>query len=186
VVAAAAAALLACAGALVGSGAPAVAATRASTCRGANLQPSASDARAAVTATLCLVNRLRAAHGLRPLRANAQLDGVAAGQVASMVREDWFADDRPTGQTPLTLVARTRYAAHAPGFSVGQNIAWGTGSYATPAHIVAEWLASAPHREVMLAAGYRDVGAGVMPAVPAVVHPLGSGATYAIELGARS
>lgn len=186
VAAAAAGALLACAGALTAAGAPAGAATRARTCPGAHLHPSAADARAAATATLCLVNRLRAAHGLRPLRVNAELDGVAAAQVTSMVREDWFADDRPSGQTPLSLVARTRYAAHAPELSIGQNIAWGTGSYATPAHIVAEWLASPPHREVMLSSAYREAGAGVAPAVPAVLGQREPGSTYAIELGARS
>jgi uncharacterized protein YkwD len=185
-VAAAVAMLLSCAGALVAGGASAAAAGGASRCPGAHLHPSATDARAVATATLCLVNRVRAAHGLRALRVNAQLDGVAASQVSSMVREDWFADDRPSGQTPLSLVARTRYAAHAPGFSVGQNIAWGTGSDATPAHIVAEWLASAPHREVLLGDAYRDAGAGVKPAVPAMLRSRGHGATYVIELGARS
>ena len=69
-----------------------------------------------------------------------------------MVHADYFADVRPTGQTPLALDRRRPATPLTPrGFSVGQNIGWGTGSYTTPAHIVAEWMASAPHREIILA-----------------------------------
>ncbi len=68
-----------------------------SPCREANVHPSATNIRAADAATLCLVNRMRLAHGLRPLSPNRELDQVAASQVTSMVRWDYFADDRPTG-----------------------------------------------------------------------------------------
>lgn len=154
-------------------------------CRGANLYPSAVNARAIDAATLCLVNRLRGAHHAGPLRPNGELRQVAASQVTSMVRWDYFADVRPTGQTPLTLVAASRYAAHAAQIAVGQNLAWGTDAYATPAHIVAEWMASPPHREIMLSGEYRDAGVAATPASPAIVGAGGQGATYAIELGAR-
>ncbi len=102
-----------------------------------------------------------------------------------MVRRDYFADVSPSGPTLMSLVAVTRYPAHAAEFAVGQNIAWGTGSYTTPAHIVEEWLASPPHREIMLSREYRDAGVAATPAVPAVLHPSGRGATYVIEFGAR-
>jgi uncharacterized protein YkwD len=160
------------------------AATHAS-CRGAHLLPSARNARAVDAATLCLINRLRREHGLRPLRANRALSIVAASQAKSMVLGDYFADDRPSGRTPMSLVAVTRYRRPTARIAVGENIAWGTGSETTPARIVAAWLASPPHREVMLSAGYRDAGVSVTPAVPAVLHPHGRGATYVIELGAR-
>ncbi len=178
-----AAAVLACAGALAAGTAPAAAASPP--CPGANLQPRAANLPAVDAATLCLVNRLRIARGLRPLRANRELGHVAASQVTSMVRWNYFADVRPSGQTPMSLVAVTRYPAHAAQFAVGQNIAWGTGSYTTPAHIVAEWMASPPHREIMLSGEYRDAGVAATPAVPAVLGARGPGATYAIEFGAR-
>jgi len=154
-------------------------------CRHANLHPTATNAAAIDAATLCLVNRVRRANGLHPLHANRALGHVAAGQVMSMLRRDYFADDRPTGQTPLSLVAVTRYPVHSHRFSVGENIAWGTGSFTTPAHIVAEWMASPPHRQIMLSAGYRDAGVAVTPAVPTVLGAGHRGATYAIELGVR-
>jgi uncharacterized protein YkwD len=148
--------------------------------------PTGTDARAVERATLCLVNQIRSAHNLRALHANSALLGVATSQVRTMLNWDYFSDVRPSGQTPLSLVRVTRYHAHAAAMSVGQNIAWGTGSFATPAHIVAEWMASPPHRAVILTGKYRDAGVGVTPALPGVLRkgPEG-GAIYAMEFGAR-
>jgi len=178
-----AAVLLVCASAFLAAAPPAAAAS--TVCAGANLHPTATNVLRADAATLCLVNQVRLAHGLRPLRANRELGRVARSQVTSMVGHDYFADVRPTGQTPLSLVAVTRYPAHAAEFSIGQNIAWGTESFTTPAHIVAAWMASPPHREIMLASIYRNAGVAVMPAVPTILASSGAGATYAIEFGAR-
>jgi uncharacterized protein YkwD len=102
-----------------------------------------------------------------------------------MVRMDYFADVRPTGQTPLSLVAATRYPFETVGFSVGQNLAWGTRDSSTPARIVAAWMASPPHRAIVLNGEYRDAGVAVTPATPSVIGAGRSGATYAIEFGVR-
>lgn len=157
-------------------------------CPGETLAPTVADAAGVETATLCLVNRIRASHRLRGLHANRWLLGVAASQVSTMVSRDYFSDVRPGGQTPFALVGITRYPAHAASFAVGQNIAWGTGTYASPRHIVAEWMASPPHRAVILTAKYRDAGVAVTAAVPGVVRTAGApptGATYAMEFGVR-
>ncbi len=159
--------------------------TAAVPCPGADLTPSATDAAAVEGATLCLVNRVRAAHGLHPLRANRYLGAVAGSQVNAMVSRDYFSDVRPGGVTPFTLVEISRYPAHAAGFAVGQNIAWGTGSFSDPAHIVAEWMASAPHRAIILTTEYRDAGVAVDPALPRVLRAGHAGATYAMEFARR-
>ena len=164
------------------------AASAAEPCPGEALQPTVADAASVETATLCLINRIRAAHHLRGLHANRSLLGVAASQVSTMISRDYFADVRPTGQTPFALVGVTRYPAHSASFAVGQNIAWGTGSFAVPRHIVAEWMASAPHRAVILTSKYRDAGVAVTAAVPSVVRSPNApreGATYAMEFGVR-
>jgi uncharacterized protein YkwD len=179
------AAVLICALALIAGNASANASSSSRPCRGANAHPTPTDVQIVNAATLCLINQVRAAHQLRPLHANRELSHVAASQVTHMVRADYFADVRPSGQTPLSLVAVTRYPAHAADFAVGQNIAWGTGSDATPAHIVAEWMASPPHRAIILATEFRDAGVAVTPAVPTVLHADSRGATYAIEFGVR-
>jgi uncharacterized protein YkwD len=154
-------------------------------CPGAGLRPTHTNAAAIDAATLCLINRARTAHHIPPLRSNRDLGSVAASQVATMVCWNYFADVRPTGQTPLALVFATRYPANTAGVSVGQNIAWGTGRYATPARVVAAWMASAPHRMVMLDGGYRDAGVAATARVPSVMERGQRGATYAIEFGLR-
>lgn len=165
--------------------APAGASAAGAACPGANLRPAPGDASAVDRATLCLVNAIRRSQGLRALRANRFLGKVAGSQVATMVRWDYFADVRPSGQTPLSLVSVTHYPAHTAGYAVGQNIAWGTGSFASPEHIVAEWMASPPHRAIILTGYYRDAGVAVEPALPGILRAGDSGGTYAMEFGVR-
>jgi uncharacterized protein YkwD len=157
----------------------------AAPCQGVNLNPSAANAATVDAATLCLINQVRAANRLRPLRANRELQAVATGQAEDMVRWDYFGDDSASGQTSAVRIATTHYPAHAARLSTAQNIGWGTGSSATPAGMLAAWLASPPHREVILTSEYRDAGVGVTPAVPAVLGRGTAGATYAVEFGAR-
>ena len=103
-----------------------------------------------------------------------------------MVRWDYFSDVRPSGQTPLSLAVRTGYRAHASSVRVAQNIAWGTGPDSTPAFIVRAWMASPPHRKVILTRVFRDAGVSAVPAVPWRFGQGIYGATYAIEFGARA
>jgi uncharacterized protein YkwD len=161
------------------------ASTKRSSCRGADLAPTASDSKVIGAATLCLIDRIRSAWHLAPVRANRTLRAVAASQVRSMVRLDYFADVRPSGQTPLSLVAATNYRVHASSVSVAQNIAWGTGPLATPARVVAAWMASPPHRRVILTGYFRDAGVAAIGAVPWRLAHGRHGATYAIEFGTR-
>jgi uncharacterized protein YkwD len=168
----------------VGTG-TAAAGTAPSSCPGGDLSPTSANAARVDTATLCLIDQVRSAHRLRPLRANGELRSLATSQVVSMVRWDYFADNRPPGLTPMALIADTRYSAHTKKLSIGQNIGWGTGEYATPASMVAAWMASPPHRKIILTGEFREAGAGVTPAVPSVLEPELGGATYAIEFGAR-
>jgi uncharacterized protein YkwD len=166
--------------------APALAAGGAAACSAATgAEPTPSNREADEVATLCLINRIRAAHHLPALRDNRQLASVADSQVTSMVARDWFSDVRPGGITPLALVGSTSYPARAATIAVGQNIAWGTGSFSTPAHIVSEWMASPPHRAIILTRQYRDAGVSIEPAVPGVLHAGHAGATYAMEFGRR-
>jgi uncharacterized protein YkwD len=174
--------LLTCAGALV---VEPFAAGAGFVCPNRGLHASAGNAGAVERATLCLIDRVRARHGRRALRGNRELGTVAESQVASMLRWNYFADVRPSGQTPFALVDVTRYRAHTSRISVGQNIAWASGRAATPEHIVSEWMASPPHRAIMLSAEYRDAGVAVAPALPSVLGAGSRGAVWAVEFAAR-
>jgi uncharacterized protein YkwD len=155
-------------------------------CAYANLRPTAADTALVDRATLCLIEQLRAAYRLRPLRSNRELQAVAGKQATGMVRDDYFGDDSPSGQTPATLIAALPYGAHALSLTTAQNLGWGTHSAATPAGIVTAWMHSSPHREVILTGTFRDVGVGVSPAVPSILGHGARGATYAVEFAARS
>jgi uncharacterized protein YkwD len=155
-------------------------------CADTHLRPRPAVARRVDAAILCLIDQARAAASLRELAANSELSGVAGDQVASMVRLDYFSDVRPSGQTPLMLVRASAYSAHARKVSVGEIIAWGTGSDATPARIFSAWMASPGHRALILGGGFAQAGVAVTFRVPALLHARGHGATYAVEFGART
>ena len=165
--------------------APRPARAEVSYCSGADLSPTAANAPRVASATLCLINQVRRAYGLHPLRSNGELRKLARSQVHDMVNWNYFADDRPPGLTPMALVSKTHYVTHATALSVGQNIGWGTGEYATAAGMVAAWIASPGHLENIVTSEYREVGVGVIPAVPARFKPELPGATYAMEFAVR-
>jgi uncharacterized protein YkwD len=155
-------------------------------CTGTSLRPTHTNAPAVDAAILCLIDGVRAAHHLQPLAANSQLAAVAGRQVSSMVHLDYFSDVRPSGQTPIALVRSSSYSAHAASIAVGEIIAWGTGGNATPASIVSAWMASPPHRALILSGEFREAGIAARASVPRVLSGGSAGATYAVELGARS
>ena len=156
-----------------------------STCPGSNVRPRRTNAARIDTATLCLIDEVRVAHGLHALRANRELQTVAVSQVETMVRLDYFSDTRPSGATPETLIAATRYGRHAESLSTAENIGWGTKSDATPAQMVTAWLQSPPHRENIFTAEFLEAGVGATAAVPSLLAHGESGATYALELATR-
>jgi uncharacterized protein YkwD len=154
-------------------------------CAYANLRPTAANTALVDSATLCLIDQVRAAYRLQPLRSNRELRVVARKQTLGMVHDDYFGDNGPSGQTSGALIAALPYGARASSLATAQNLGWGTRSAATPARIVAAWMRSPPHREVILTGVFRDAGAGVAPAVPSILGHGAGGATYAVEFAAR-
>ena len=67
---------------------------------------------------------------------------------------------------------------------IGENLAWGTLSLATPQQIVAAWIASPGHLANILESQYLDTGIAIAPQVPAEAASGTPGATYAQEFGA--
>jgi uncharacterized protein YkwD len=154
-------------------------------CPGADLRPEPANLAAAGAAAVCLLNRVRASFGERPLHANRYLQLVAGRQVRQMVGWNYFADQPPAGASAARLIASSRYGARAARLATGQNIGWGTGPYATPASMVAAWMASPPHRMLILTPAFSAVGVGVSPRLPAVLGQAEAGALYAVEFAAR-
>jgi uncharacterized protein YkwD len=159
----------------------------ATACPGANVVPTGRNAALVDAATLCLMNQLRVAHGMHPLRLNRSLARIASGQASDMVRGHYFADQSLSGQSPLSRIMASGYVAHPVGgrLLTAQNIGFGTGPNATPAGIVHAWMLSPPHREIMLTPAYRDAGVGASPSVPSGIASRWLGGTYAVEFGTR-
>jgi uncharacterized protein YkwD len=103
------------------------------------------------TSLLRAVNAARVAHHLRPLRADATLARAARSHSQDMLAHGYFAHGAFTSRMA---------AFHARGPLVGENLAWGVGSYASPATIVREWLASPEHRRNLLRPGFVRIGIG--------------------------
>lgn len=97
------------------------------------------------------VNATRAAHGLHALRIDNHLEGAARSHSQDMLARNYFAHG--------DFAARMA-SFHASGAYLGENIAWGSGPYATAQAVVNMWLASPPHRANLLRPGYTRVGLG--------------------------
>lgn len=158
---------------------------RAARCPNADQVPQAATVDEAATATLCLVNRRRVRRGLPRLHSQPQLRRVGRRYARQMVRRQFFSHTSPTGRTMVDRLEAVGYAQLQMTWTVGEALAWGAGDRATPASIVAAWMASRPHRHLLLEARFRDVGIGVAPGAPTGPGLEGAAATYATELGVR-
>jgi uncharacterized protein YkwD len=100
-----------------------------------------------------------------------------------MVRAKFFSHDSPGGASVLTRVKRKGYRSDG-GMMVGENIAWGSGSYATPAEIVDGWMHSPGHRANILRREFDEIGVGVAIGAPRAVGGQPA-ATYTTDFGKR-
>ena len=78
---------------------------------------------------------------------------------------------------------RLHRQTESDGYVIGENLAWGTYTLATPQAIVSAWIASPGHLANILESRYRETGIGVEPAVPESLGEGNPGATYAQEFG---
>jgi uncharacterized protein YkwD len=167
--------------ALTGSAGPAP----ASRCANSNLVPAPGNAPAVEAATLCLINQVRAEHGVGPLVESAKLDRAALSHDADMVSQGYFNHVGPAGDTPKSRIRTAGYVtASSVGIQLGENIACATLGLASPTAIVASWVASPPHLASILNSRFRDTGIAVVAAAPAVLASSEAGATYTEDFAA--
>jgi uncharacterized protein YkwD len=156
----------------------------ATPCQNAEELPESGNLEQIREAVLCLINQVRAQNGETPLTPNRALEQAAESHTDEMIADDYFEHVSPSGVTP---VGRDEASGYIPGptvgYVIGENLAWGTLSLATPQAIVAAWVASPGHLANILEGEYRDTGIGVTPEVPAFLAAGAPGATYAQEFG---
>jgi uncharacterized protein YkwD len=104
---------------------------------------------------LVLLNQIRQQRSLGTLALSTPLRAAARAHSADMLQKSYFDHDSP-GETWDTRIARY---LRSP--MIGENIAWGTGSYGSPEGFVNQWMHSAPHRRIILSADLHRVGLGI-------------------------
>jgi uncharacterized protein YkwD len=85
----------------------------------------------------------------------------------------------------VARILNTRYVTRRQAWSLGENIAWGTGSLGTPAQTVRAWMRSPGHRANILSRRFRDIGIGIALGAPAEVHASAGAATYTTDFGVK-
>jgi uncharacterized protein YkwD len=133
------------------------------------------------------MNAERTSRGLRKLRSEPTLARVARAFAREMGAKQFFDHESPAGSTLASRVKATRYLRGASGWSLGENIAWGTGDLATPRSIVKGWMDSPPHRANLLSSRFTEVGIGTgAGGGSAEMNPDRLGTSYVTDFGQRS
>lgn len=160
-----------------------VKAKTAQACANVDELPTAQNVELIRAALLCLHNQIRAEHGLSLLKDNAKLRKAANQHSSEMVEEGYFDHTSPSGETFVDRVLGAGYVKRNADWSLGENLAWGTGEESTPRGVMNAWMNSAGHKANILKASYREIGIGVRLGVPS---DAGVGATLTTEFGAKA
>lgn len=121
---------------------------------GADIAAEPSNNDVLVTEVLRLVNERRARIGLSELTINPVLTEMAEGYATDMIERGFFSHEDPDGQGPGERAYKTGYVF----LEMGENLAAGQES---AEQVVAEWMASPEHRDMILGMQWREVGIGI-------------------------
>jgi uncharacterized protein YkwD len=155
---------------------------QAPVCGNTDVVPTAENVELVRAAILCLHNRIRAERGLPQLKENPKLRKAAVGHSATMVQEGFFDHTSPDGSTFVDRVLSAGYTKRDDGWTLGENLAWGTGDLSTPAGVMDAWMNSAGHKANIVKKGYREIGIGIRLGVPSDPSV---GATITADFGAK-
>jgi uncharacterized protein YkwD len=123
------------------------------------------------------------AERLPALKENAKLRKAALGHSADMVGEGYFDHSSTNGDSFVDRILDAGYAKRNDGWSLGENLAWGTGDLSSPQGIMDAWMNSAGHKANILKKAYKEVGIGIKLGVPS---DEGVGATITTDFGVKS
>jgi uncharacterized protein YkwD len=152
-------------------------------CANADVAPAPGNLAEVRAAVLCLHNGERAARGLPSLTENAKLRVAAEGHSQDMVAAQYFAHESPGGADMVDRILRAGYARNQA-WSLGENLAWGSGRLATAAEIQRAWMNSPGHKANILRRQFREIGIGIAVGTPVAASGQ-DGATYTADFGVR-
>jgi uncharacterized protein YkwD len=153
------------------------------TCANTDVLPTADNVEQIRAAVLCLHNQIRQKNGLPLLKDNAKLRKAAIGHSVDMVDEGYFDHTTPGGTSFVDRILGAGYAKRNEGWTLGENLAWGTGDLSTANGVMQAWMNSAGHKANILKRSYKEVGVGIRLGVP---NDAGVGATFTADFGAKS
>jgi uncharacterized protein YkwD len=153
-------------------------------CRHADARPGQVSRRTIARTTLCLLNRQRRLHHLKGLRMSKRLGHAARGHSVEMARVHYFSHNSRSGASFVDRIKRAGYLRGAHSWSVGENIAWGTGTLSSPRLIVRAWMHSPGHRANILTPRFHHIGIGISFGAPVQISAR-TKATYTTDFGMR-
>ena len=122
---------------------PAPKAHVAQTCANTDVMPTPANIELVRAAILCLHNQIRAQNNLPLLKDNLKLRKAATGHSSDMVDEGYFDHTSPAGETFVDRILGSGYAKNTDGWTLGENLAWGTGDLSTANGVMNAWMNSA-------------------------------------------
>ncbi len=107
---------------------------------------------------LVLTNKEREANGLPALKLSNELSSAAEGKASSMLSENYWAHESPSGVTPWVFIKNAGYNYTY----AGENLARG---FTNTEEVINAWMASPTHRQNMLSGNYKEVGFAIRTGV---------------------
>ena len=153
-------------------------------CQNQDLQPTAQNLQTVSDAVFCLMNALRADNGVPALKQQDQLAQASLGHSQDMVQNKYFAHDSQDGRDVVARLKQVSYIPKSGDWVIGENLAWGSGTLATPKALVNAWMNSPEHRDNLLSGDFQEVGMGVSFGTPSQDAP--DGVTVTTDFGTRS
>lgn len=153
-------------------------------CADADLSPLPTNAPRVAAAALCLVNQVRAVHGVNALAGNVNLAQAAQRHSDDMSAANYFGHDGPAGDTTQSRIRSSGYVTSAStGYDLGELVDYGLAEQATARAIVAKWSVAPEFVATLLDPVYRDAGIAVAAFPPAAWANGQPGATYTVDFG---
>jgi uncharacterized protein YkwD len=165
--------------------APAADARGAACTKYGNTEPAQLKKRQARKAIMCLLNDVRADHGLPTFSRSKKLQRAAQKHSARMSGGNCFDHECPGEADLVSRLGNVKYILGSlVSWICAENIAWGEKSAGTPSAIMDAWMNSAGHRANILNGDLRQVGIGFAKGSPSDADdPAGM---YTTDFGSRS
>jgi uncharacterized protein YkwD len=141
--------------------------------------------RALASGILVDLNRVRAQHGLAPLRPSTKLNAAASQHSREMARVGYFSHNSADGSVFWRRIQRFYASSGYGSWSVGENLLWSSPDV-DAAGAIKMWMGSPEHRANILNSSWREVGLSAVhsDSAPGTYHGLGVTIVTA-DFGAR-